>query len=232
MFRGHFYRGILGLAAGYILYRNLLMCIPVGLLFFIYSTLDKNRPRDRKIAAMSAGFRNFLICLEPLLKSSETFSSAYFKAVDDYEKMYGSDNLLPALKSGTARFRINATAGEVLHHLAEITGIEDAYLFAGSIESSEETGINIIDITGHTLGIITEKIQLRNELFLVLSGKRFEHLLVSIIPVVILVLLSAGTGSYMAPLYETTAGRLVMTAVGVIFAASWYAGRKITSIEV
>jgi len=232
MLKEHVARGMLGLITGYILYRNLLMCIPVCLIFIIYSLTDKKQRTDRKKAVMSAGFRNFLICLEPMLRSSETFSDAYCKAVDDYEKIHGDDELTPALKSGMAHFRINVSAGEVLNHIAEITGIEDAFLFAGSIEISEETGSNVVEITSHTLAIITEKIRLKNELYLVLAGKRFEHLLVSIIPAAILVLLSAGAGSYMSPLYETSAGRVVMTAAGMTFGASWYTGKKITSIEV
>ncbi|MBN1623770.1 MAG: hypothetical protein JW903_05340 [Clostridia bacterium] len=166
------------------------------------------------------------------MKSSENFSSAYFRAVADYEKMHGEDVLLLVLKSGAARFRINNSAGDVLNHIAEKTDIEDAYLFAGSIESSEETGISVIDITNHTIGIITEKIQLKNELLMILSGKRFEHILVSIIPAAILVLLSVGAGSYLSPLYETIAGKIVMTVAGIIFCASWYTGKQITSIEV
>jgi tight adherence protein B len=57
-------------------------------------------------------------------------------------------------------------------------------------------------------------------------------MIVSIMPAVILVLLTAGAESYMEPLYETVAGRLVMTAAGAIFGLSWYTGKKITSLEV
>jgi tight adherence protein B len=232
MVKEHLGKSLIGLMIGYLLYKSLLLCIPVALLFFVYSLVNKNQFIERKKTVVSVAFRDFLICLEPLLKSSENFSSAYCKAVEDYEKIHGTDVLLLVLKSGAAQFRINNSAGDVLYHIAEKTDIEDAYLFAGSIESSEETGISVIDITNHTLGIITEKIQLKNELLMILSGKRFEHILVSIIPAAILVLLSVGAGSYLSPLYETTAGRGVMTVAGIIFCASWYAGKQITSIEV
>ncbi|HPJ21179.1 MAG TPA: hypothetical protein PLP30_06865 [Clostridia bacterium] len=232
MLRLHIGRTLLGLAIGYLLYRSVLLCIPVGILFIAYSLLDGKSAKQRYMMSMETRFRNFLICLEPLLGTSENFSTAYAKAVEDYGRMHGSDNLLPILISGTARFRVNSMAGDVVRHIAEKTKLEDAWLFAGSLEGSEETGSNVVEITGHTLGIITEKIQLKNELVTMLSGRRFEHMIVSIMPAVILVLLTAGAESYMEPLYETVAGRLVMTAAGAIFGLSWYTGKKITSLEV
>lgn len=232
MLREHLFKSLVGFVIGFLLYRNILMCIPVAVLFLVYSMINKNPVKEKRKHTLTARFRDFLLCLEPLLKSSGTFSSAYSLAVTDYEKMHGTDVLLPILKSGVARFRINDRAGDVLLYVARETDIEDAYLLARSIETGEETGTNIIDITDHVLGIITEKIQLGSELVSILSGKKFEHILISIIPAAILVLLSTGAGSYMSPLYETTAGGVVMTIVGIIFGASWYAGKKITAIEV
>ncbi len=232
MVKDYITKGLMGFIAGYLLYKSVLLCIPIAALFLIYAFFNKSGMKERQSSLMAIGFRDFLICLEPILRTSENFSTAFNAAVVDYEKMHGDDLLLPILKSGTARFRINDREGDVLHHIAALTDIEDAYLFAGSLESSEVTGISTIDITGHTLGIITEKIRMRNELMLLLSGKRFEHILVSVIPAVILVVLSAGADSYLSPLYETGAGRGVMTAAGIIFSASWYAGKIITAIEV
>ena len=85
MLRLHIGRTLLGLAIGYLLYRSVLLCIPVGILFIAYSLLDGKSAKQRYMMSMETRFRNFLICLEPLLGTSENFSTAYAKAVEDTE---------------------------------------------------------------------------------------------------------------------------------------------------
>lgn len=232
MIKSHVLRSLLGYAIGFLLYRSFVISFLVAILFTVVSFLDRKRERKKKNKIMTLCFRDFLISLEPILKSSETFGIAYAKAIEDYEKMHGTDVLIPILRTGLARFRINEKTDKIMSQIAKKADIEDAYLFAGSIKNSEETGISIIDITNQVIGIITQKIQLMMEIDGILAVKKFEHILVSLIPAIILLFLSVGADSYMAPLYQTLSGRIVMTTAGLIFGISWYTGKKITSIEV
>jgi len=232
MLRVHVIRTLMGFAMGYLLYRSVPLSIPVAILFLAYSIIGKDTTVKKKKRMMSGKLREFLICLEPHLGTSGTFPKAFEGAVKDYERMYGKDELYGSLSVCNTGFSLNESTGEVLVSMARRIDIEDAYLFAESIDICEDTGGNLMEITKHTIGMISEKIRLEKDIETVLASCRLEQLLISVIPAAILVLLSVGADSYLSPLYVTTGGRIAMTAAGFIFCISWIAGNKITRIEV
>lgn len=230
--RKHLIYILSGAVLGHLMYRNITMSMLIGMIFFIYSMISKRKGEREAKDRMNFKFREFLICLEPLLKTSGTFSMSFMEAYKDYEGMYGQDELYPILKAAVFEMEMNRHIGLVLGNMAVKISSEDAVLFASCLAYTEESGGNIIDITDRIVGIITEKIRMKKEIGHLLAAKRFEHILISVIPVFILILLSAGTESYMNPLYETPGGKIVMTAAGLMFAGSWFAGNRITEIEV
>jgi tight adherence protein B len=230
--RRHIIYIISGFALGYLMYRSIPLSILIGMLFLIYSMISIKREVRNANDRLNFKFREFLICLEPLLKTSGTFSISFIEAYGDYERMYGQDELYPILKGAVLEMKMNRHIGIVLKNMAVKISSEDAGLFASCLAFTEESGGNIIDITDRIVGIVTEKIRMKEEIRHLLAAKKFEHLLIAIIPIVILILLSAGVDSYMNPLFDSSGGKIVMTIAGLMFAASWFVGNKITEIEV
>ena len=222
----------MGFVLGYLLYRNFIVSAIFSAAFLMYSILNKRGMEKEDTRRMNAGFREFLICLEPILKTSGSFSVSFEKACEDYEGIYGLDDLCRILKRAVLELKMNRHTGLVLRKVATGIKSEDARLFASFVSYTEESGGNVVYITDRIIGIMTEKMRMSGEIKHLLAAKKFEHTLISIIPVGILALLSAGTESYMDPLYKTAGGRIVMTVAGLLFAVSWYAGNRITSIEV
>ncbi len=60
MLREHLFKSLLGFVIGFLLYRNMLMCIPVAGLFLVYSLIDKNPAKDKRKHILTARFRDFL----------------------------------------------------------------------------------------------------------------------------------------------------------------------------
>jgi tight adherence protein B len=72
----------------------------------------------------------------------------------------------------------------------------------------------------------------RNEIATLTSQKRFEARILSVLPPLILVFLQLSSPDYIAPLYGTPAGVLVMTLCLAVMGAAFYWSTRITDIEV
>ena len=65
-----------------------------------------------------------------------------------------------------------------------------------------------------------------------IAAKQFEHRIMSAMPCGILFYLRLTDLDFLAPLYNTVPGILVMTASLIIYAAAWFLGKRITDISV
>ena len=64
------------------------------------------------------------------------------------------------------------------------------------------------------------------------AQKKTEGKLITVMPVVLILFLSVVSPEYIEPLYGTTAGRIVMTAVIIIMVFAYVLVERITAIEV
>ena len=232
MINKHIVRGIIGFAAGYVMYKSIIMSFTGMALFVLFSFLNRQESVKLKKQLMTERFLVFLTYLEPLLMTSGTFSRFFTEAVSDYRQIHGKDELYAILYSAVNGFRLNLSTSTVLADMAVRLNVEDAYLFAGSVSICESAGGNLIAVTRKTADLLGGKIKIIREINIILSGKRMEQKIITIMPLFLIGLLSIVSESYLAPIYETTAGRVVMSAAGLLFLAEWVLCKKITGIKV
>lgn len=228
----HFLRGGIGFASVYLMYRSIAVSVIGAVVFTAFSLMDKKTIKTERDIIITNRFLDFLICLEPLLKSSHTFSHSFTEAVSDYVKIHGKDLIYVLLQNAAREFGMNSSTSVVLKKMAVGMDIEDAYLFAGSISACEETGGNIVEVTKKTSDLLSGKIYIKRDINVIVSGKKFEQKIISAMPFLLLLIFSLSSHSYLEPMYETTAGRLAMSAAGFLFLAEWYLSKKITEIRV
>lgn len=224
--------GICGMCIFYMLYKNIWISLCGMIVFALYGGLNKRNFEKTRKRRIQMRFMDFLLCLEPLLKTSGTFSGAFCEAVLDYKRFHGNDEVSKYLEKAVNEFRMNSSTSEVLGELAEKLNIEDARAFAGSMDVCESTGGNAVEVTTRTTELLVGRIRILCDINTVLSGKIFEQKVITMMPFILLGLLAAAAGSYLEPLYASAAGRVVMTAAGFLFLAQWIIGKKISDIEV
>lgn len=216
----------------YMLYKSIWVSAGGMIAFALYGFLNKRELEKIRDKRIQSRFMDFLLCLEPLLKTSGTFSGAFSEAVLDYKRFHGSDEVSKHLDAAVNDFRMNSGTAEVLGTLAEKLGIEDAGAFAGSMAVCESTGGNAVEVTARTTELLVGRIRIMCDISTVLSGKIFEQKIITLMPFFLLGLLAAAAGSYLEPLYTTGAGRIIMTSAGGLFLIQWLIGKKISDIEV
>ena len=224
--------GIFGFFSVYMLYKNIWLSMVGMIIFIIYGVMDKRSRKEERSKKIQAKFLDFLMCLEPLLKTSGTFCMAFSEAVSDYKRFHGADELSLYLDAAVKDFMINISTSDVLIGMAKKLNLEDAYSFAGSMVVCELTGGNAVEVTERTTELLVGKIRIMGDINTILTGKVFEQKIITLMPFALLGLFSVSAKSYLEPLYNSAVGKTVMTIAGALFLIQWFIGEKITSIKV
>ena len=204
-----------GVIISYLMYRNILFAvviIPFGrkIKGFVRDSIIRSR-RKRYMAE----FKDFLFMASTAIGAGRSMKDAIAESVPSLFNIYGKGSILAGdLEAAYERME---TGGEndvsVLRELADASGLEDVQDFVTVYSICKTTGASLITALGKAAGVIMEKMSIDREIEELVRRKEGEGMVIFAMPAVIILFLNLTSPDYIAPLYETTAGRVIMTAV-------------------
>ncbi|OGO76583.1 MAG: hypothetical protein A2Y23_05295 [Clostridiales bacterium GWB2_37_7] len=100
-------------------------------------------------------------------------------------------------------------------------------------------GISVVTLKFHLISaiksstdIISDKIEVLNDIRGILAEKKLEQKILSIMPIILILMLSTSAKDFMRPVFTEIIGRLVMTISITLFVIAYFISEKITNIEV
>ena len=223
-----------GLMISYLMYRNILFSVVVipfarKIKGFVTENIIKNRRRR-----YMAEFKDFLFMASTAIGAGRSMKDAISEAVPSLLNIYGKKSILAAdLSKAYERME---TGGEndvrVLRDLADSSGLEDVNDFVTVYSICKTTGASMITALGKAAGVIMEKMSIDREIEELVRRKESEGLVIFIMPALIILFLNLTAPDYIAPLYESVAGRLIMTAVLASNIGIYAMIQRITNVEI
>ncbi|NLH97076.1 MAG: pilus assembly protein TadB [Clostridiaceae bacterium] len=221
-------------AAGFLFYRSVLISalfMPLALLYPRIKTKEIIRRRKKEL---NIQFKDLLYSLASSVSAGKSIESAFRAALDDLTVLYPdpSTYILAEVRNIVSRLDTNETLESALSEFAGRAGLEDIDNFVNVLSISRRAGGNIARIIRNTSSIISERIEVGQEIDMLLAERRFEQKVLNAVPVFMTALLSVGVPDYMYPVFNTAAGRLAMTIALAMMAAAWFISSKINDIKV
>lgn len=108
----------------------------------------------------------------------------------------------------------------------DISGFTDVYI------SVRESGGDMEKAISRTCEILMDKITIDRDIRAMVSQKKTEARIITMMPVIILAGLNMTSADYILPLYETAAGRVIMTGCLAAICFAYYLTEKITDLKV
>lgn len=219
---------------GYIFYKNLLLSLLAG--FIAIPLLKKYRSykADKRINYLLMQFKDLLYSLSASVSTGKSMAEGLREGLDSLRLVYDEHTPLVAeLQSITKGiFENRGSEAELMSDFAARSGCQDIESFVDVYISVRETGGDMEKIISKTADILTDKISIEKEIKAIISQKQVEAKIITAMPLVILAGLNITSSGYIDPLYETIAGRIIMTIslAGIIFA--YNLTEKITNIRV
>lgn len=223
-----------GLAASYLMYRNILFAVVVIPLAPKLRESLRDMLADRRRQRYRAEFKDFLFMASTSIGAGRSMKDAIGESIPTLESIHGKDSIL-AGELSKAYERMEA-GGEndvsVLMDLASASGLEDVYDFVTIYSICKTTGASLIIALSKAASVIIDKMTIERETEELVKRKEREGAVIFVMPVAVILFLNLCAPDYISPLYETLAGRIIMTAVIAGAAGIFMLIQKIVKIDI
>lgn len=214
-----------------IFYRSLWLSMAAaaaaGILFPLCMRGELLRKNQRK---MTMEFKEILYNLSSALRVGRSLESAFEASCmdmsrEEYPQLYDAWRMI------LARLRLHQRLEDLLLEFAVSVGIDEIISFAQVIAVSKRTEGDVAKIIENTAQLIQEKIEMQQELDVLLVKKKMEQRILNCMPFLVMGFLIMLSPDYVEPLYTTIQGRLVMTVCVIVSIISIASARKIADIS-
>ena len=223
-----------GLAISYLMYRNILFAVVIipfsrRIRGFVTDSLIEKR-RRRYITE----FKDFLFMASTAIGAGRSMKDAIAEAIPSLRNIHGSRSVLVHdLEKAYERMEVGGENDiNVLRDMAELSGLEDVHDFVTIYSICKMTGASLITALNKAAAVIMEKMGIDREIEELIKRKESEGLAIFAMPVIIILFLNITAPDYIAPLYETAAGRIIMTTVCASSIGIYAMIQKIVSVEI
>ncbi len=224
--------GISGVIA-YFFYRSWIVFGIVLLCFPLFLKWQRKSAVRKRKWELTLGFREAVVIVAGNLQAGNSVENAFRRTYGDLKSLYGenADITKEFLVIGRG-LENNLILEKLLLDFGSRSEVEDIKDFADIFAVAKRTGGNLKEIIADTIEIISDKIEMKRSLRILISEKQFEQKIMSVIPFFILIYIGMTSPGYFDSLYHSASGIGIMTACLAAYIVAIVWGMKITAIEV
>lgn len=218
----------------YVFYHSIIPAIILCPIALFYPGVRKKELVNKRKEEILNQFKDLLYSLSSSLYVGKSLESALKDAYYDLQIIYPDENtyILHEIKQMTTKLEMNETVATCIEDFATRSQVEDIQSFADILKTCKKSGADLVEVIRNCTEIINEKIEVRNEIEIMISEKKFEQRILSFMPVILMLILSFTTADYMRPIFDTLAGRGIMTVCIVMIGLGYYLSKKVINIKI
>lgn len=217
----------------YLFYENIkavVFLIPVGI--FLYKK-KINSAIESKKNQLKIHFKDAMTAVSFSLNVGYSMENSFKEAIQELRTLYGDNSMIvKEFNIIVNRVNRNEKLEDTLIDFARRSGIEDILYFAEVFCYAKVSGGDMISIIKNTVRTISEKIDTENEIQIVISSKKMEQKIMSIVPFGIITYLKLTSSDFICNLYGNMLGITVMSICLFMYFVSVLLANKIVDIKV
>lgn len=225
---------ILFFLLGFLFYRNLIFSLIFCLLTIPVKKFYVKYKIDKRSKNLLEGFRDVLYSFSSSIAAGRQMPQAISDSAKQLKASYGasSDIYIELSHIDAVYQETHADIGELLLDFALRSGLDEIKQFADSYKVCKKCGSDLEAVCLKSASLLLDKIDYQNEVKTLVSQKKLDIALLTAMPIVILLFLNLVSYSYIAVLYESLAGKIVMTLCLALISAALVWGLKIVDLKV
>lgn len=197
--------------------------------WFLYPLLKRGDLKERKKQRVLWEFKENLYALSTALRAGESLESAFASMTRDMDgDIY--QILTPVYQSIVAQMKLHRRLEDLLLEFAAETKTDDIRSFAEIIAVAKRTRGDTTQVIENTAQLLQEKIEIRQELEVLLARKKTEQRIMNLMPLLVIGMLATLSPDYVRPLYVTLQGRVIMSVCLLLALASVLIARHMADI--
>lgn len=230
------YTGIAAVAifgTAFIFYRSFILSALLTPLALLYPRLKTRDIVAKRKKELNIQFKDMLYSLSSSISAGKTVEGAFREVLKDLPVMYPEPSafILVEVRRILSRLDMNESLENALADFSKRAKLEDVNNFVSVFNICKRSGGNITEVIKNTSSIINDRIEVGQEVDTLLAERKFEQKVLNVIPILMILLLSASAPDYISPVFGTAAGRLTMSISIMLLAAAWFISSKVSNIK-
>ncbi|RDW21715.1 type II secretion system F family protein [Oceanobacillus chungangensis] len=220
---------------GYLFYESYIAAVILGALGLLYPKVQKKALLEKRKEKLKLQFKEAIASLSSSLAAGRSIENSFKEVVVDLYLLYPDPNtfIIQEFEVINRRVENGETIENAILDFSIRSDLEDIQNFANVFITCKRTGGNLVEVIRRTSDIISEKIDIQQEVSVMISSKKFESKLMSIAPLAMILLLKNTAEEYLAPMYSwSTSGPIIMTACLGLLVFAYRLGQRIMDIKV
>ncbi len=225
---------VVGTSLSVLLYHNIFFSLVLLFFYIKIQEIYAEYMLARRKRALAEQFKDFLFILSTSIGAGRGMRDAIGEAIPGIVGIYGENAILSKeLKNMHKRMSIgNEEDVTVLNDFAKRSGSEDIVDFMIIYSTCKTTGASLVDALNKAASVIIDKMTIENEIRTMANRKKNESIILFVMPFVVVLFLNLFSPEYIAPLYESYIGRVIMTMVVAADIFIYSVMQKITDVEI
>lgn len=225
---------LLGIILALLFYRNIFFAPLVILLAPRLRQILKNEIIYRRTGQFMMQFKDFLFLASTAIGTGLGMRDAIRESIPGLREIYGDRAIfVRELNKCYQRMQVGCESDVVvLNELAANSGLADVVDFASVYAICKETGGNLVLALNKAANMIIDKMTVEKEVKEIVRRKKSEGYLILLMPIAIILFLNVTAPDYIAPMYETLIGRIIMTVAAASDILIYGIIQRITRVSV
>lgn len=221
------------LVVSYLFYRSWAAVPFLSPLLLFYLRKKRTWKKKLRLEHLQMEFREAVLSVSAALKAGYSVENAFGAAYQDMKVLYGEGAaIVLELEILVHKIRMNIILEQALEDFAARSGLEDVKNFTEVFAAAKRSGGDFNAIIQSTAVVISEKAEVRKEIAVMISGKRLEQRVMSIVPFGIMFYIDLTSPGFFEVLYHNPLGIGLMSFCLVIYGLACIMSEKIVEIEV
>lgn len=226
--------GIILYLIGMVFYQNLIVAFLFSALGFYYPHLRKKEIIEKRKQELALQFKQALMSISSSLTAGKSVENAFMDTVEDLKLLYPDPNtfIIREFEWIIRKIENGEAIETALSDFGLRSDIEDIMNFADVFQVSKRSGGDLAEIMRRTVNIISEKLEIQQEISVLIAQKKLEAKILSIAPFIMVALIRFSSPDYMEPLYGMGIGPVIMTIALLLLFFSYWLTERIMKIKV
>lgn len=181
---------------------------------------------------MAHQFRDMLESLNTSLGSGKNVTDSFISVLDDLKLQYSEDAyILYELKVIISGIHNNVAIEDLLEDFGNRSGNEDIKSFANVFRIAYRTGGNIKDIIRNTHSIISEKMEISDEIETLVTSNKTEQNIMIVMPIILISVIKMMSPEF-AENFVSPAG-IISTTISIgFYVLAYFIGKEVLDIKI
>lgn len=224
--------GMLSLIS-YIFYKSIIMFLVLLPFCFLYPKIKKKELITERKRRLLGEFKEAIMILSSLLNAGYSLENSVKESLVELRLLYEKDNLIiKEFEYICQLIYMNISVERAFDDLAYRSRCEDIRSFAKVLRIAKRSGGELESIIAHTVGVIGDKVRIKEEIITMTAAKRFEQRVMNIFPLLIVLYIDLSSPGFFNIMYTTIIGRVCMSFGLAVYLLAIYISKRLLNIEV